>query len=223
MIADLTDSFQWMLTTIGGEWFAAVSILAMLVIGGIGGFIGWIAGLQKNVAEIASLQSQIVANEGQTLLNTQQSRRRYNELAARCGNLGASMIVLVKRGASITELDDGREALAACLLADTIPAFLDGVEWARLHLKSTGVSPDRYTELLDDSIAELRRFKTWLDTINHPTLIGYLKRAPQVIQARTLRQLNLVVEQFPEFIRNEQMRRVSAVIKEIAPATASVG
>jgi hypothetical protein len=215
MIADLSDSLQNALEVLGGELFAALIVVTALAVATIVGFIGWIIGVQRSSAEIAALKSQIITNEGQILQSAQQARSHFDGCAIRCGVIAKEIIDAVKGQAPNAVLDSAREALAACLLNETIPAFLCKVEWAGMHLKSMRVSPDRYVELLDDTIDELRRFKSWLQVINHQKLLTELRRSPQHIQARTLRPLLLAVEQFPDHVRNTQMRRASVVIKEL--------
>lgn len=214
----MTDIIKSALDVIGGG--PLLFIVAALM--GIASLVGWVLGIRKSRLEIENLRTQITTAVGEMLLNLQQARKQYGDEATRCGKLARKLSELIQQQAATTDLHGAREDFAECLTNDVITAYLRECEWRRIDLDISTAGPDSYESLLRDATNEIRRFRRWLDIINHPKFLRVLNKEPLILQYRTMGPFIRVVEQFPVAIRNEQMRMATRIVDELlAPFTPS--
>ena len=206
----MTDFFLVVWDKLGSDTGKTITLILFVV----GLVISFFLGLWRNRYEVQSLKSQIVSNVASVLLDMQRARHTYDECSARCGRLAHDLREHIGKKSSRQEIDDVRETLCACLLNETIPAFLSDVEWQHVDRQAKG-DPDELMVVVSDAAEELRRFRSWVDVINHPVLLEHLQRRPAKIQRRSLRPFSRVVEKFPPTIRNNAARVSNEVINEL--------
>ncbi len=207
----MSELVNWAVKSAGSAvvGWAAVALMA------ISGAIGAVLGQLKTRAEIKNLKAQIVESEGKLLLSVQESRKKYSEATNRCGRLAAKLGDLIRAQASVVDLHAAREELSECLTHEVVPSYLVEREWVHLKLKGADSSPDGFDELLEDASEEMRRFRRWLTTINHPKFLKAMNKEPLQFQYRTFRPFLNMVEGFPADIRNERMRKAKQIVADI--------
>jgi hypothetical protein len=209
-----------------------VDTTEVAVVGGgsaaVGVVIGWILNQWKTATEIAKLTAEtvklstennklntdIVKNEAELIGNLAKARRESNSAYVECGKCLDALASLIKAKASDGDLDKSRDSFCRALTESAIPRFLDHVE-LRHQERKTDADPDDLVRILDDALDEFRRFSRWVTVINHPKFTRDRKLATLEISRRNFYPIEVMVNKFPDAIRNAQNRRLSEALDEL--------
>ncbi|QDU25414.1 hypothetical protein ETAA8_04820 [Anatilimnocola aggregata] len=187
----------------------------------LGMVIGWFLSQWRTATEIAKLTAEtaklsteatklradIIKNESELISNLARARKESNSAYVECGKCLDALVSVYKANASDAELDKVRDSFCRVLTDSAIPRFLDHME-LRHQERKTDANPDDLVRILDDTLDEFCRFIRWVTAINHPKFTRDRKLATLKISRHNFYPIEVMVNKFPDLIRNAQNRRL---------------
>jgi hypothetical protein len=166
----------------------------------LGGLVGWFLNQLRLSAEIGKLKAEknklkqeTIKFAGENLSKVQEKREAYDKACENCKQIALKLCEAIKN--QVDTIANIREELCTALYNKAFPLYLNLIEWEQLLSKD---NPEKLKKLIaEEVVAELRRFRQWVQMINHEKFTVDMQLSRSKVSKRTLSPFLLMLDDLP--------------------------
>ena len=179
-----------------------------IAIGGI--LLGWLLNLWQTKANIKKLKAEIIKYAGDNLEKLQSKRRAYYNSIEECKQITLKLISELENRNKDTIVNT-RESLCTALYNKSIPFYVELIEWEQLLSKDNRSN----LSIVEDVVAELRRFKYWVGIINHNKFTTEMHLTVSKVSKRTLEPFSKMLNELKQNNKSTEELMLKNAIDEL--------